>query len=247
MVFYFFKVTLSYFDDEKTEFFVTPDQSETDDEGIPFSENDLQNTSEFKEFVKKTKADVIDVDYIEFAAEIDPKKSEEILNNPITSEMFRELESGRQLQIVDENQFLLILKKTKKSKGKSNGGIFAVIGIAIVLLLAVGAMSQSGKHTDDTTTTSDMESEVESSAESDNSEISDSYVESEISEISSSTSESESTAENEESSSETDSENSDESDDISDNSEIMESDDGESFDFPPPEDISHLREESDVQ
>lgn len=230
MVFYFFKVTLSFFDDEKTEFFITPNQSETDDEGIPFSEYDMQNTPEFKEFVKRTKADVIDVDYTEFAAEIDPKKSEEILNNPVTPETFAKLESERRLNVVDENQLILVLKGKKKAKGKSNGGMFAVIGIALILLIALGALSQAGKHTDGTTTSPDSIFETSEDSEGESSGNS-----SEESEESSSESDSESSTE------------STESDDISDNSEIVESDDGESFDFPPPEDISHLQEASDVQ
>lgn len=117
--FYFFKVTLSYFDDERKTFFITPDQSETDEQGVPFSENELQDTAEFKEFVKKTKADIIDVDYIEYAVEYDPKKSD-ILSKPVTSESFAELENSGQLNVIDENQIILVLKKKKRNK--SGGG-----------------------------------------------------------------------------------------------------------------------------
>lgn len=137
--FYFFKVTLSYFDDERKTFFITPDQSETDEQGVPFSENELQDTAEFKEFVKKTKADIIDVDYIEYAVEYDPKKSD-ILSKPVTSESFAELENSGQLNVIDENQIILVLKKKKRNKSGdgSKFPIICIVWIAAVIVLALG-------------------------------------------------------------------------------------------------------------
>ncbi len=134
--FYFFKVVLSYFDDERKTFFITPDQSETDEDGIPFSENDLRNTAEFKEFIKKTKADVIDVDYVEYAVEYDPKKSE-IINKPITDEIFKELEKDGQLEIVDENQFLILVKIKKQSSGGASKVHIVCLIVAAVIVLGV--------------------------------------------------------------------------------------------------------------
>ncbi len=140
--FYFFKVDLSYFDDARKTFFITPDQSETDEDGIPFSENDLRNTAEFREFVKKTKADVIDVDYIEYAVEYDPKKSV-ILGTPITEESFSTLENGKQLEIVDQNQFPIIIKKSSKGGGSKNY-IFFLIAAAVIALIVLVIGAEKG-------------------------------------------------------------------------------------------------------
>lgn len=171
MVFYFFKVTLSYFDDEQKTFFITPDQSETDEDGIPFSENDLQNTPEFKEFAKTTKADIIDVDYIEYALEYDPKKSD-ILNKPVTPERFAELEESGQLEVVDENQFLLCLKAKKTPKGGgSKLHIICLIAAAVIVLgLLFASASGTKKGGDSESEVSSGISEVTESNEEDTSE-----------------------------------------------------------------------------
>lgn len=175
--FYFFKVTLSYFDDERKTFFITPDQSETDELGVPFSENDLQDTAEFKEFVKATKADIIDVDYTEFAVEYDPKKSD-ILSNPVTAESFAELEKRGLIKVIDENQFILLLKKKKRSGGGSKFPIVWIVWIAAVLVFALGvfAYRELSKRSNENDT-SDISAALEISSD----EISDSDSESEAS------------------------------------------------------------------
>ncbi len=159
--FFFFKVVLSYFDDERRTFFITPDQSGTDEEGVPFSENDLHNTAEFKEFVKKTKADVIDVDYIEYAVEYDPKKSV-VLGSPITDESFSALENGGQLEIIDQNQFPIILKKPSKGGGSKNYIFFLIFAAVIVLMVLFISAAKGGLFGDDMS-----ESESSSETESD--------------------------------------------------------------------------------
>lgn len=176
--FYFFKVTLSYFDDERKTFFITPDQSETDEQGVPFSENDLQNTAEFKDFVKKTKADIIDVDYTEYAVEYDPKKSD-ILNKPVTSESFSELEKSGLLNIIDENQFPSILKKTKKQSGGSKLPVVCIMVAAIVVLGAC-AYKELSKRSFESETSDNSEA-----LELNSDETSDSGSEDEISDASS--------------------------------------------------------------
>lgn len=138
--FYFFKVTLSYFDDERKTFFITPDQSEADEQGVPFSENDLQDTEEFKEFVKMTKADIIDVDYIEYAVEYGLKKSD-ILSKPVMAESFAELEKSGRLEVVDENQFILVLKTKKRCKSGSRLPILWGVWIATVIALFIVAFA----------------------------------------------------------------------------------------------------------
>lgn len=228
---FFFRVELSLFDEDRQTIFLIPETSEPDE--IPvFSERELTASPTFKKYVKQHKTGVVDIKYELF-------KSTAVCEE-ITDEAFEKMQNENTLEMLDGNEFCVINGKERThSKSKSITPIFAVIGVAVLLLLIVGAMSQAGKHTNDTTTTSDLESEVESSTESDNSEISDSFVESEVSEISSLISESESYDSSYKSDSDSSAE-SEESDDVSDNSEIMESDDGESFDFPLPEDIQHL-------
>ena len=116
--FYFFKVTLIYYDDVAETFFITPDQSERDEDGIPFSEQELRNTPEFKAFVKKNKADVVDVKYVEYAVEKDENKTV-ILGGDITAESFKTLENHDELEIVEQNEFPLIIKQMKKAGGGS--------------------------------------------------------------------------------------------------------------------------------
>lgn len=171
--FYFFKITLNYFDDEQKTFFITPDQSETDEQGVPFSENVLRNTEEFKEFVKATKADIIDVDYTEFAVEYDPKRSD-ILNKPITDDSFAELEKSGRLEIVDENQFLILLKKTAGGKKSKGGYLLPLIAAAafVIGILAGASFKGKGSSSDNSDTSSEVyevsedTSESESGAES---------------------------------------------------------------------------------
>lgn len=182
MRFYFFKVTLSYFDDEKKTFFITPDQSETDDNGVPFSENGLQNTPEFREFVKKTKADVVDVDYTEYAVEYEPKKSD-ILNNPVTSESFAELEKSGQYEIVDQNQFILVLKKQKKSSSGFNKSYVVCLMIAAVIVLGVLAYGALNKRNTENVTSNI--SDVSEVSETSLDDVSDNSSEDEISDTSS--------------------------------------------------------------
>lgn len=180
--FYFFKVTLSYFDDEKKTFFITPDQSETDDNGVPFSENGLQNTPEFREFVKKTKATVIDVDYTEYAVEYEPKKSD-ILNKTVTSESFAELEKSGQYEIVDQNQFILVLKKQKKSSSGSKKSYVVCLMIAAVIVLGVLAYGALNKRNAENVTSNISAGSEVSEISSD--DVSDNSGEDEISDTSS--------------------------------------------------------------
>lgn len=165
--FYFFKVTLSYFDDKKITFFITPDQSEKDDEGMPFSEDNLRNTAEFKDFVKTTKADVIDIDYIEYAVDYDPKKSE-ILGSSITEESFSSLENGSQLEVVDQNQFLILVKKQSKGSSSKTVIIWVLAATAVVIMMLLFGMEKGGffgEPTSENSVTSDTSSEFSSASD----------------------------------------------------------------------------------
>lgn len=244
--FYFFKVTLIYFDDERKTFFITPDQSETDDRGVPFSENELLDTAEFKEFVKKTKADIIDIDYIEYAVEYDPKKSD-ILSKPVTPESFAELEKSGQLNIIDENQLLLCLKRKKPSKGSSKLHIICLVSAAAFVggMLLAGAKkpaadihapveSNVSSESSDEPETSDESSGDLSNTVSDSTETSDDSDDSSsdtssdslVTSSESGDSSSEPTSDNSETSTDS-SETSSESSDSSDSSSALSSDNSE--------------------
>lgn len=110
--FYFFKVTLIYYDDVTETIFLTPDQANVDEDGIPFSEQELRENAEFKAFVKQNKADVVDVKYVEYAVGLDNKSV--ILGGDITAEKYATLENHDELEIVEQNEFPVIIRQTKK-------------------------------------------------------------------------------------------------------------------------------------
>lgn len=226
---FFFRVELSLFDEDRQTIFLIPETREPDE--IPvFSERQLTANPAFKKYTKQHKTGVVDVKYELF-------KSTAVCEE-ITDEAFEKMQNENTLDLLDGNEFCIINGKERmRSKSKSSTPIFAIIAIAFVLILALSAMSQAGKHIDGTLDSSDLISENSEDSADENSDTSSENSSDESEESSTSSTESE------ESSSKSDSENSTEgaeSDDISDNSEIMESNDGESFDFPPPEDIQHL-------
>ncbi len=174
MAYYFFKVTLRYFDDESTTFYITPDQSDTDDEGIPFSETDLTNTQEFKDFVKINKADIVDVEYTEYKVTADGK-NDNLSDKEMSQELFEEIErKGGLLKIIDENDFPIIVKKIKSSGGNKNKMLYIGIIAAAVVVLGLLAASAFVKKDGDTSsnssdvssTTTQASTQTASSAES---------------------------------------------------------------------------------
>ena len=60
---YFFRVEISSFDDERKTLFIVPEQTEDDFSSVPFSEKQLTQTAAYKQFVKETKTNVVDVSY----------------------------------------------------------------------------------------------------------------------------------------------------------------------------------------
>lgn len=160
--FYFFKVTLIYYDDVTETFFITPDQSERDEDGIPFSEQELRDTPEFKAFVKKNKADVVDVKYVEYAVEKDENKTV-ILGSDITAESFKTLENHDELEIVEQNEFPLIIKQTKKAGGgsKMHYVCLAAAAVAVFAFLFANA-PKMGKMQEEDSSSSEISEEISS-------------------------------------------------------------------------------------
>ena len=169
--FYFFKVTLIYYDDVAETFFITPDQSERDEDGIPFSEQELRDTPEFKAFVKKNKADVVDVKYVEYAVEKDENKTV-ILGSDITAESFKTLENRElEIEIVDKNEFPVIIKQTKKAGGgsKMHYVCLAAAAVAVFAFLFANA-PKMGKIPYDESSSSDYSEETGTGSETSSSE-----------------------------------------------------------------------------
>lgn len=159
--FYFFKVTLIYYDDVTETLFITPDQTDADEEGIPFSEQELRENAEFKAFVKKNKVDVVDVKYVEYAVDKDNKTV--ILGSDITKESFKTLENHDELEIIEENEFPLILKQTKKASGGSKMHYICLAAAAIVVLMFLFANApKMGKMQEEDSSSSEISEEISS-------------------------------------------------------------------------------------
>lgn len=215
--FYFFKVTLVYYDDVTETFFITPDQSERDEDGIPFSEQELRDTPEFKAFVKKNKADVVDVKFVEYAVEKDENKTV-ILGSDITAESFKTLENHDELEIVEQNEFPLIIKQTKKAGGgsKMHYVCLAAAAVAVFAFLFANA-PKMGKMQEEDSSSSEISEEISS----DESEATSSD---ESSSSSSDTSSSESASSSDSDTSSSEDESSSSSSDISSSSSVNNTD-----------------------
>lgn len=229
--FYFFKVTLVYYDDVTETFFITPDQSERDEDGIPFSEQELRDTPEFKAFVKKNKADVVDVKFVEYAVEKDENKTV-ILGSDITAESFKTLENHDELEIVEQNEFPLIIKQTKKAGGgsKMHYVCLAAAAVAVFAFLFANA-PKMGKMQEEDSSSSEIseeissdESEATSSDESSSSSSDISSSSSVSSSSSSDTSSSESASSSDSDTSSSEDESSSSSSDISSSSSVNNTD-----------------------
>lgn len=228
--FYFFKVTLVYYDDVTETFFITPDQSERDEDGIPFSEQELRDTPEFKAFVKKNKADVVDVKFVEYAVEKDENKTV-ILGSDITAESFKTLENHDELEIVEQNEFPLIIKQTKKAGGgsKMHYVCLAAAAVAVFAFLFANA-PKMGKIPYDESSSSDYseetgsDSDISSAEDESSSSSSDTSSSESTSSSDSDTSSSESASSSDSDTSSSEDESSSSSSDISSSSSVNNTD-----------------------
>ncbi|MCM1060921.1 MAG: InlB B-repeat-containing protein [Eubacterium sp.] len=127
----FFKVTLNTvgMDCEKI-FFIVPPAEETDESGNPaYDEDFLLTNSEYKSYLKATRAAVVSVAYILYEADDSTKLNyDELLKN---EDKFFKLE---------ENDYLIEVKKAKPksgSKKSSSATLYIVIAIAAVAVVAM--------------------------------------------------------------------------------------------------------------
>lgn len=249
---YFFKTVLSLFDEEKETIFLIPDTDGLEKDELPFfSETELTAHPKFTEFVKRTKTAIVDVEF-----ELYETKNAAV--GEISAEAFEQMSEQNQLELLDSNNFCIQTRKIKRRKNKKSKLLFPLIGIgaaALVLIASVTLKKTPPKADTESGILSEVKSGISSDVSDNESDVSDnvsensllesgleSLTESTVSDVVSSISDSLDASEQSEVSSDK-SESSTEStqdEDISDHSEIMESDDGESFDFPPPEDIQHM-------
>lgn len=227
--FYFFKVTLIYYDDVTETIFLTPDQANVDEDGIPFSEQELRENAEFKAFVKQNKADVVDVKYVEYAVGLDNKSV--ILGGDITAEKYATLENHDELEIVEQNEFPLIIKQTKKAGGgsKMHYVCLAAAAVAVFAFLFANA-PKMGKIPYDESSSSDYseetgsDSDISSAEDESSSSSSDTSSSESTSSSDSDTSSSESASSSDSDTSSSEDESSSSSSDISSSSSVNNTD-----------------------
>lgn len=156
---YFFRVELKCFDDDSKIMFLTPEQTDADEKGIPFSEKLLTNSPEFKDFVKETQTPVVDVTYATYKCDANVTKMDE--------DTFNNLDIEGLLTKTDGNSFPISTGKDKKfdvNKLLKDKKLLIIAGAAVVLLIIIIAIAaNAGKSPDKQPPES---SEVTSSSES---------------------------------------------------------------------------------
>ncbi len=161
----FFKVTLTAYSDEKIEIIIIPKPDEYDGDTPIFSEKNLTNTNEFKEFVKRTETPVVTVQYKLFS----------VIDNAVTTlnyNIITELENSGGLELIDENDYIINNIKVAKGKKKKGGfdikqymPILIIVGAALLLLIGASAASKFANNNtpvvSDTTTISETTPVIE--------------------------------------------------------------------------------------
>lgn len=132
----FFKINLTSYTDEKTDFMIVPKADEFDGENPAFNEKELLNTPAFKEFVKRTETPVVTVEYVLYEVPTGIDISSLDYSKAL------QLESDNMLNIIERNDYIIDNIKTAKGKKKKGSEGFSkylpVVGIfagAIVLVI----------------------------------------------------------------------------------------------------------------
>lgn len=152
---YFFRVEISSFDDERKTLFIVPEQTEDDFSSVPFSEKQLTQTAAYKQFVKETKTNVVDVSYELF-------NTPETVTAEITEEQFEQIRADGKLERIDGNE-LSIVSGSKSGKGGKGGNLkmYALIGaVAVVVIILIAVSAAKGKGGDETSGTGETTAEV---------------------------------------------------------------------------------------
>lgn len=169
---FFFRVELASFDDEKKSLFLVPDMQDADENGIPvFSEKALTSHAVYKQFLKDTKTNIVDVKYELYKTDY---------SGDITEDIFSEISSQSTTEKIDENDFSITNSKSKsKSGGKDNTKMYLIVGaavLAVVVLIIISAATKKTPSNKDLSSSdsSEYSESLEQSDSSDTSEFSDS-------------------------------------------------------------------------
>ena len=157
---YFFKVTLSSFDDEKKVFYLLPEQPfNTIDEPPVFSEKDLCAHSAFRQYVKKTKTTIVDVSY-----ELYHIRDLSVKNDSGTDKdkQLEQLIANNMATKIEYNDISIIPAKHKaSSSGKSSNSsmyvfFFAMIAFVVIFLI-LGIISSKTNENAENSKTNEIE------------------------------------------------------------------------------------------
>ncbi len=138
----FFKVTLTSYTDETTDFVIIPKADEYDGDNPVFNEKNLLNMNEFKEFIKHNETPIVNVTY----------KLYEITEtvNGLNFETVLQLESDGKLNLIEENDYVVDSTKLPKGKKKKGGfeikqymPVIIIIGAAVLLLIIASSFSKT--------------------------------------------------------------------------------------------------------
>jgi len=167
---FFFRIELASFEDAKKIIFIIPGAGDMDENGIPvFSEKALTAHSDYRQFVKETKTNVVDVSYVLYKTDTDIAE--------INEEKFSELSEQNALQKIDGNEINISTGKSM-SGGKSNTKMYMLFGgigaAVLVLLIASSVMGKGGspenKEIDVSTTETTMQTSTEETHSADTSD-----------------------------------------------------------------------------
>ena len=180
---YFFRITISSFDDAEETLYIIPDQT-ADEQGVPFNEKILTQTAEYKAFVKETGTSIVDGEYTQYEIE----GGYERLND----KLFAKMQAEGTIKELDSNTFYISTgyKSKKPGGGKLDLKTFLLIGgfalVAVLLLIASGTLG--GKNSE--APPSVESTEIVESTESTESSEPDTVTDSDTSETNSDTSDS---------------------------------------------------------
>lgn len=154
---YFFRITISSFDDEEKTLFLVPEQN-ADEKGVPFDEKLLTQTAEYKQFVKDTATNMVDGEYTQFQTDA--------AFDTLNEQQFAQLEAEGKLTTVDGNTFSIStgIKPPKKGGALDFKTIAIIAAIAVAgIVLLIFSFARGGTSSETSVDLSESSETVESS------------------------------------------------------------------------------------
>lgn len=159
----FFKVTLNTVGkDNERVIFIVPPAEEKDENGNPaYDEDFLLSHAEYKSYLKETKAAVVSVTYVLYEADDSTKLNYDEL-----------LKSENSFFKLDQNEYLIEVKKAKPkggSSGKTSAALYAIVAVAaaaVIAMLIYGSSLKKGSDepTESNSDTSDVSADISSTS-----------------------------------------------------------------------------------